>query len=422
MIRLARARNVRRWSRAVLATGAAAAMVIVVGVAGTPAASASQAPVGLGTATSFAVLAGSTVTNTGPSVITGDVGVSAGSAVTGFPPGTVVSGTIHAADAVAAQAQADLTVAYNDAAGRGPATVVPTNLGGQPLVPGVYTSAAGTLSLTGNLTLNAQGDPNAVFIFQAASTLVTASASTVTLINGAQACHVFWQVGSSATLGTASSFVGNILALTSITATTGATVNGRLLARNGAVTLDTNTITRANCTAVPATPPTISTAFGAATIPLNGTTSKSFTITNPNPNTSLSGIGFTDTLPAGLVVATPNGLSGSSGGGSITATAGSGTISLSGATLGGGESITFSVNVTGTTSGTKVNTTSAVTSADSGAGSTATARFTVTDGGTLPITGRRSSTYASIALTLIGFGTALLTISRRLVRRRRHTT
>jgi hypothetical protein len=285
----------------------------------------------------------------------------------------------------------------------------------------VYNSAAGTLGLTGTLTLDAQGDANAVFIFQAASTLITAPASTVRLINGAQACKVFWQVGSSATLDTTTTFVGNILALTSITANTGATVNGRLLARNGAVTLDTNTITRANCTAVPATPPTISTAFGAATIPLNGTTSKSFTITNPNPNTSLSGIGFTDTLPAGLVVATPNGLSGSSGGGSITATAGSGTISLSGATLGGGESITFSVNVTGTTSGTKVNTTSAVTSADSGPGNTASAVITVGTG-ILPITGSRGSTYASIALTLIGLGAALLTISHRLVRRRRHTT
>ncbi|MEV7967061.1 ice-binding family protein [Sphaerisporangium sp. NPDC088356] len=209
-------------------------------------AGAAQAPVGLGTATSYAVLAGSAVTNTGPTVVTGDLGVNPGSAVTGFPPGTVI-GTIHAADAAAVQAQVDLTTAYNDAAGRTPVTTVPTELGGTTLTPGVYTSAAGTLGITGNLTLDAQGDPNAVFIFQAASTLITASASTVTLIGGAQACNVFWQVGSSATLGTSSSFVGSILALASITVTTGVTVNGRLLARNGAVTLDSDTVTRSDC-------------------------------------------------------------------------------------------------------------------------------------------------------------------------------
>jgi hypothetical protein len=206
--------------------------------------------VGLGTATAFAVLAGSTVTNTGPSVIVGDLGVSPGAAVVGFPPGTVV-GAIHAADAVATQAQADLTTAYNDAAGRTPVTTVATELGGTTLTEGVYDSAAGTFQITGNLTLDAQGDPDAVFIFQTASTLITAAASTVTLIGGAQACNVFWQVGSSATLGTGSVFVGNILALTSITATTGASVNGRLLARNGAVTLDTNTVLRPTCAVPP---------------------------------------------------------------------------------------------------------------------------------------------------------------------------
>ena len=207
-------------------------------------AAAAQAPVNLGTAASFGVLAGSTVTNTGPSIIAGNLGVSPGSAVTGFPPGTV-TGTIHAADAVAAQAQIDLTTAYNDAASRGPATPVTGDLGGQTLVPGVY--SGGALGLTGTLTLDAQGNPNAVFIFQAASTLITASASAVVLVNGANACNVFWQVGSSATLGTTSVFVGTILALTSITATTGALVMGRLLARNGAVTLDSNDVTVPNC-------------------------------------------------------------------------------------------------------------------------------------------------------------------------------
>jgi hypothetical protein len=201
----------------------------------------------LGTAESFAVLGGSAITNTGSSVISGDVGVAPSCAVTGFPPGTVVNGTIHRCDAVAAQAQADLTTAYNDAAGRIPTEQVATELGGQTLTTGVYDSASGTFGITGALTLDAQGNPDAVFIFQTDSTLITASASRVVLINGAQACNVFWQIGSSATLGTNSRFAGNILALTSITAKTGATVDGRLLARNGAVTLDTNTITTSEC-------------------------------------------------------------------------------------------------------------------------------------------------------------------------------
>jgi hypothetical protein len=206
---------------------------------------AAQPPVGLGTADSFAVLAGSTVTNTGPSVVHGDLGVSPGTAVTGFPPGTVF-GTIHAADGVAGQAKTDLTTAYNDAAGRTPPNSVSGDLGGQTLTPGVYKSTS-SLGLTGALTLDAQGDPNAVFVFQAGSTLITASGSSVNLIGGAQACNVFWQIGSSATLGTNSTFRGNILALTSGTLNTGASVDGRVLARNGAVTLDDNVITTARC-------------------------------------------------------------------------------------------------------------------------------------------------------------------------------
>ena len=248
VIHLTSTRRVRR--RLVLAVGAAAAIVILMGM--TPA-WAAQPPVGLGTATPFAVLAGSTVTNTGPSVISGDLGVSPGSAVTGFPPGVVINGTQHIADAVALQAQTDLTTAYNDAAGRIPFTVVSTDLGGQTLDPGVY-HAASSMGLTGTVTLDGQGDPNAVFIFQMGSTLTTASNSTVSLINGAQACNVFWQVGSSATLGTNTTFVGSILALTSAAVQTGTTVAGRVLARNGAVTLDTNTITAPSCTGPPPPP------------------------------------------------------------------------------------------------------------------------------------------------------------------------
>ena len=209
------------------------------------AALAAQPPVGLGTADSYAVLAGQTVTNTGPSTINGDLGVTPGAAITGFPPGTV-NGTIHAADAVALQAQSDLTTAYNDAAGRTPPAAVPADLGGLTLTGGVYKSAS-ALQLTGALTLDAQGDPNTVFIFQAASTLITASASHVNLINGAQPCNVFWQVGSSATLGTSSVFVGNILALTSVSMNNAVTVQGRALARNGSVTMINDTLTVGRC-------------------------------------------------------------------------------------------------------------------------------------------------------------------------------
>lgn len=212
-------------------------------------ASAAQPAVGLGTAGSFAVLAGSTVTNTGSTVVNGDLGVSPGTAITGFPPGTV-NGTVHAADAVAAQAESDTTTAYDDAAGRTPASSVSGDLGGSVLAPGVYKSSS-SLGLTGDVTLDAQGDAGAVFIFQVSSALTTASSSRVLLANGADACNVFWQIGSSATLGTNSSFKGTILALTSITLNTGATVDGRTLARNGAVTLDDNTLTRSACASAP---------------------------------------------------------------------------------------------------------------------------------------------------------------------------
>ncbi|HVF52277.1 MAG TPA: ice-binding family protein [Actinomycetota bacterium] len=208
----------------------------------------------LGTADSFAVLAGTTVTNTGPTVVTGDLGVSPGNAVTGFPPGVVQSGTIHAGDAVAAQAQQDLAAAYNDAAGRACNTVLTgQDLGGLTLTQGVYCFAS-TAQLTGTLTLDAQGNPDAVFIFQIGSALTTASGSRINLINGAQACNVFWQVGSSATLGTTTQFAGTIMALTSITANTDANILGRALARNGATTLDSNDITRQSCAAAQPTP------------------------------------------------------------------------------------------------------------------------------------------------------------------------
>lgn len=210
-------------------------------------ASAAQAPVNLRTADAFAILAGSEITNTGPSTINGDLGLSPGSAVSGFPPATL-NGTAHITDAVASIAQNDLTTAYNDTAGRGPVTAIPADIGGLTLTGGVYGQAS-ALGLTGAVTLDAQGDPNAVFIFQAGTSLTTASASSVRMINGAQACNVFWKVGSSATLGTTSTMVGNVMALSSITLNNAVTVQGRILARNGAVTLINDTITRVPCAA-----------------------------------------------------------------------------------------------------------------------------------------------------------------------------
>ncbi len=201
----------------------------------------------LGTASSFAVLGGSTVTNTGSTTVRADLGVSPGKAITGFPPGTVVGGAIHAADAVAGQAQADTTTAYNQLAGQScTADMTGQDLGGKTLTAGVYCFSS-SAQLTGALTLNAQGSADAVFVFKIGSTLTTASGSSVQLINGGSPCNVYWQIGSSATIGTTTTFSGNILALTSITLNTGASVSGRALARNGAVTMDTNNIGSAGC-------------------------------------------------------------------------------------------------------------------------------------------------------------------------------
>jgi type VI secretion system secreted protein VgrG len=229
----------------------------------------------LGTAASYAVLGGQSVTNTGPTVITGNLGVSPGSAVTGFPPGIVV-GEVHAGDAEAVQAQADNTIAYLNLAGQ-PCTqsLTDQDLGGKTLTTGVYCFST-SAQLTGPLILDAQGDPNAVFIFQMGSTLTTASNSSVQIINGGSSCNIYWQVGSSATLGTQTTFVGNILALTSITMNTSATMAGRALARNGSITMDSNTISAACVLAVtpvpsatPVTPVTPGNPLTPAATPVN---------------------------------------------------------------------------------------------------------------------------------------------------------
>lgn len=202
----------------------------------------------LGTAASFVVLAGSTVTNTGDSVVNGDLGVAPGSAVVGFPPGIVTPpGTQYVGDATAQQAQNDVTTAFNAVAGQ-PCDVNLTgqDLGGLTLTSGVYCFDS-SAQLTGNLTLDAQGSADAVFIFQIGSTLTTASASSVDVVNGGIDCNVWWNVASSATLGTSTSFVGSIMAQESITLTTNAVLSGRALAQTGAVTMDTNNIGLTTC-------------------------------------------------------------------------------------------------------------------------------------------------------------------------------
>lgn len=232
-------------------------LVIAIGGLGGRTANAATPTVGLGSASFYSVLAGTpAVTNTGATTIDRDVGIHPATSVTGFPPG-IVGGTIHAGDAVALQAKSDLTVAYLDAASR-PLTATHSALGGLTLVGGVYNSGSAILDLTGTLTLDGQNDPNSVWIFQAQSSLVTASSSSVGFINGGSPCNVFWQVTSSATLGSGSTFVGTILALTSITLASGVTVQGRTLARNGDVTLINDTFTTSSCTPLSVvTPPVL---------------------------------------------------------------------------------------------------------------------------------------------------------------------
>ncbi len=288
------ARAVRTRVAKVAAVGVTAAMLVLVGIGGTGVAWAAQPTVGLGSARPFVVLAGSAVANTGPSTLSGSLGVSPGAAVSGFPPGQIRGGVQHVADAVALAAKRDLVTAYNDAAGRTPVVAVPTELGGRTLVAGVY-KASSALGLTGTVTLDAKGNPNAVFIFQAGSTLITGSGSRVRMTGGARACNVFWQVGSSATLGTGSTFVGTVMALTSISVQTGATVAGRVLARNGQVTLDNNRFTGAGCTSTGPSPSSSASASATPTSTPSGTAPSSAV---PGGTTTTTAPGA-DVIPAG---------------------------------------------------------------------------------------------------------------------------
>ncbi|MFZ4894689.1 ice-binding family protein [Plantibacter sp. Mn2098] len=270
---------------AVLATGGAAGAATTI-----------DGPVDLGSAASFSVLGGESVTNTGPSVLAGDLGVSPGTSITGFPPG-IIGGTQHPTDAVAAQAQADALVAYNTAGSLTPSTSGLADLTGLSLTPGVY--SGGALSLSGDLTL--AGTAESVWVFQAASTLTIATGARILLTGGASACNVFWRVPSSATIQGGAQFVGTVLASESITAVTGATIEGHLLASNASVTLDTNVITAP--TGCAATPGTVTTSPEVqASIPPTGTvgTPYSFPATatgSPAPTYTVTG-----TLPGGLQI------------------------------------------------------------------------------------------------------------------------
>lgn len=348
-------------------------MVLAASLAAVPyhtALSATAPP--LGAAQSFAVLGATTVNNTGLTGITGDLGVNPGATIIGFPPGTLTAGTMHAADALSLQAQSDTTTAYNNLAGQAcNSDLTGQDLGGMALLPGVYCYSTAA-QLTGTLTLNAGGDVNAVWVFKTGSTLTTAINSSVQLINAGQQSNVFWQVGSSATIGAGTLFIGNILANTSITLNSGANVSGRVLARNGAVTMDSN-----NVTLPPLPAPTATKSFTPDLIGIGGVATLNITLTNPN-TIDIIGVAFSDIFtasPAQIVIApTPN-LSNSCGG--TVSTPGNNSLTLSGGTIPHSASCTVKVDISTSVSGNYVNNSGIITAANAADGTSAAANLTV---------------------------------------------
>ncbi len=250
---MATSRTIRPLTLAITGVGLAALLGAGL-ISQASAATVADGPIDLGTAIDYGVLGASAVTNTGPTVVNGDLGIAPGTSITGFGglPNGVVNGTVHQTDAVAVQAQRDALTAYGTAASLTPTRTGLAELNTLSLSPGVYSGGALSLADTGTLTLT--GGEDSVWVFQAESTLIIGSSSRIAITGGATACNVFWQVGSSATLGTAADFQGTVVADQSVTVTTAAQVEGRVIALNGAVTLDTNTISAAEDCPPPGTP------------------------------------------------------------------------------------------------------------------------------------------------------------------------
>jgi type VI secretion system secreted protein VgrG len=384
-------------SLSVMTTSAASAATVIDG------------PVDLGTAATYGVLGASAVTNTGPSVVNGNLGLSPGTSITGFggAPNGSVNGTTHQTDAAAAQAQRDTTTAYDVAASLSPTQTGLTDLNGLSLSPGVY--SGGALALADNGALTLAGSADSVWVFQAASTLTIGSASRITITGGASSCNVFWQVGSSASVGTGARFQGTVLAQQSVTATTGATVQGRLLARTGAVTLDTNTITASTGCPAPGTPtettaPVITS--GAPTTATAGTP-YSYAVTatgTPTPTYTATG------LPAGLTI---NGTTGVISG--TPTTPGSSTVTITasnGTTPNDTQTVVITVQPAATQSPTPTASAPA-TPPVTGATPTAVAGGGSTPTGELAFTGSDPTVPLGVAGALLLAGTGMAVIARR---------
>lgn len=384
-----------------------AASLVAVTTSAASAATVIDGPVDLGTAATYGVLGANAVTNTGPTVVNGDLGVSPGTSITGFgaAPNGVVTGTVHQTDAAAAQAQRDTTTAYDIAASLTPTRTGLTELNGLSLTPGVYSGGALQLADTGALTL--AGSADSVWVFQAASTLTIGSGTRITITGGASSCNVFWQVGSSATIGTGAQFQGTVLAQQSVTATTGATVQGRLLARTGAVTLDTNTITASTGCPAPGTPsetvaPTITSGTPTTatagtpydyTVTATGTPAPTFTATGLPTGLSIGG-------STGVISGTPT----TPGTSTVTITASNGT------TPDDTQTVTITVQPAATTSPTPTPTAPATTPAGTPNGTTGGGSGTPT--GELAFTGSDPTLPLGIAGALLAAGVALTAVAR----------
>jgi type VI secretion system secreted protein VgrG len=390
-------------SLSVMTTSAASAATVIDG------------PVDLGTAATYGVLGASAVTNTGPSVVNGDLGLSPGTSITGFggAPNGSVNGTTHQTDAAAAQAQRDTTTAYDVAASLSPTQTGLTDLNGLSLSPGVY--SGGALALADNGALTLAGSADSVWVFQAASTLSIGSASRITITGGASSCNVFWQVGSSASVGTGAQFQGTVLAQQSVTATTGATVQGRLLARTGAVTLDTNTITASTGCPAPGTPSETTAPVITSGAPSTATagTPYSYAVTatgTPTPTYTATG------LPAGLTI---NGTTGVISG--TPTTTGSSTVTITasnGTTPNDTQTVVITVQPAATQSPTPTPSAPA-TPPVTGATPTAVAGGGTTPTGELAFTGSDPTVPLGVAgaLLLVGIGMAVIARRRRLAGR-----